>query len=390
MKLCIYGGSFNPPHVGHAAAIKAAQAALKLDEVRVMPAATPPHKRLPAGSPDAEERLALCRLAFEGMDGVTVSDLELRREGKSYTVDTVRALLETEPDAELYLLIGTDMLATFEEWYCFEEILRHVTLLAAAREDDELETVRAHAEHLRAAYNARVIVIETPPLPLSSTQLRRLLPERHGEAYLAEKVYERVIQRRLYEAKPSLDYLREQSYPFLHPRRVAHVWGCEHEARRLALRWGADEMDAAEAGILHDITKKFEMREQLLLSEKYGIINDNLELENIKLLHAKTGAAMSRDLFGVPEHIESAIRWHTTARESMTLLEQIIYMADYIEPTREFPGVERLRALAYEDLTAAMILGLEMGLEELRERGTEPHPNSLAALKWFRERGTQS
>ena len=384
MRLCIYGGSFNPPHVGHAAAVRAAQREANLDEVRVIPAAMPPHKALASGSPGAEERLELCRLAFGDLPGVTVSDLELRREGKSYTVDTVRAIRAEEPDAELCLLVGTDMLRTFDEWREFQTILQNVTLLASARDDDELETVRFHAARLEREYGARVEVIETPPLPLSSTQIRRLLPERHGAEFLAPKVYARIVRKRLYGAKPSLDWLREESYSFLHPRRVAHVWGCEHEARSLAKRWGADEGDAAEAGILHDITKKLTPAEQLLLSEKYGIINDTNELENAKLFHAKTGAALSRDLFGVPEEIESAIRWHTTAHENMTLLEQIIYLADYIEPTRDFPGVERLRKLAYEDLRAAMILGLEMGLEEIRAEGREPHDNSVRALEWFR------
>ncbi len=384
MRLCIYGGSFNPPHVGHAAAVRAAQREASLDEVRVIPAAMPPHKALASGSPDAEERLELCRLAFGDMPGVTVSDLELRREGKSYTVDTVRALRAENPEAELCLLVGTDMLRTFDEWREFQTILSQVTLLATAREDDELALVQHHAERLRRDYGARVEVIETPPFPLSSTQVRRLLPERHGVEFLAPKAYERVIRRRLYGARPSLDWLREESYPFLQPRRVAHVWGCEHEARSLARRWGADEWDAAEAGILHDITKKLTPAEQLLLSEKYGIINDTNELANSKLFHAKTGAALSRDLFGVPEEIENAIRWHTTAHENMTLLEQIVYLADYIEPTRDFPGVERLRALAYEDLRAAMILGLEMGLEEIRAEGRAPHENSVRALEWFR------
>ena len=387
MRLCIYGGSFNPPHVGHAAAVRAAQREANLDEVRVIPAALPPHKQLASGSPDAAERFELCSLAFGAMPGVTVSDLELRREGKSYTVDTVRALRAENPDAALCLLVGTDMLRTFDEWHEFRTILENVTLLASARDDDELETVRRHAARLERDYGARVEVIETPPLPLSSTQIRRLLPERHGVEFLAPKVYARIITKRLYGAKPSLDWLREESYPFLHPRRVAHVWGCEHEARRLARRWGAAEGDAAEAGILHDITKKLTPAEQLLLSEKYGIINDTNELANSKLFHAKTGAALSRDLFGVPEEIESAIRWHTTAHENMTLLEQIIYLADYIEPTRDFPGVERLRKLAYEDLRAAMILGLEMGLEEIRSEGREPHANSVRALEWFRQEG---
>ena len=390
MRLCIYGGSFNPPHLGHVAAVKAAQQKLMLDEVRLIPAAMPPHKRLAARSPSPEERFELCRLAFDGIPGVTVSDLELKREGKSYTVDTVRALRAAEPEAELYLLIGTDMAATFEEWYCFEEILSSVTLAITAREDDELEIVLRHAQHLIEDCGAKAIVIQTPPLPVSSTQIRRLLSERHGAEFLPEAVYARIIQKRLYEARPSLDYLREQSYPMLQPRRVAHVWGCEHEARRLAERWGGDVSDAAEAGILHDITKKFSLTDQLLLSEKYGIINDTIETANPKLLHAKTGAAMSRDLFGVPAHIESAIRWHTTGHENMTLLEKIIYLADYIEPTRDFPGVERLRALAYSDLDAAMALGLEMSLQELEDAGTKPHPNTVSALRWLREQGVRA
>ena len=145
MRLCIYGGSFNPPHVGHAAAVRAAQREAGLDEVRVIPAAMPPHKQLASGSPDAEERFHLCELAFVDIPGVTVSDMELRREGKSYTVDTVRALRAENPEAELCLLVGTDMLRTFDEWCEFREILDAVTLLATARDDDELAAVRRHA-----------------------------------------------------------------------------------------------------------------------------------------------------------------------------------------------------------------------------------------------------
>ena len=389
MKLAIYGGSFNPPHLGHAAAIRAVLDAIRPDELRVIPAATPPHKKLPAGSPSAAERLRLAELAFGNIPGVTVSDMELKREGKSYTADTVRALRRENPGATLYLIIGTDMLETFAEWHDFRSILRSVTLVALAREIGELDAVRDAASRLRRDCGARVRVLSAKPLPVSSTQLRMLLPMRHGREFLNDAVYAAIIRKRLYHAQPDFDWLREQSYPMLKPRRVAHVWGCEHEARKLAERWGADADLAAEAGILHDITKKFELSEQLLLSEKYGIINDTIELSNLKLLHAKTGACMARDLYGVPDAIYQAIRWHTTGRPDMSLLEKIIYLADYIEPTRDFEGVEPLRALAYADLDRAMLLGLEMSLDELREKGVEPHPNTADALEWYRKQGEQ-
>lgn len=94
------------------------------------------------------------------------------------------------------------------------------------------------------------------------------------------------------------------------------------------------------------------------LCRKYAIICDTAETENPKLLHAKTGAALARDLFGVSDEIYEAIRWHTTGKPDMRTLEKIIYLADYIEPTRDFPGLDRLRELAYEDLDKAMALGL--------------------------------
>lgn len=387
MSIAIYGGSFNPPHLGHTAAILAVQRAARPERFLVIPAADPPHKALAQGSPPAAERLELARLAFGGLPGVEVSDMELARAGKSYTADTVRALAAAHPDEELLLVVGTDMLCSFAQWHDFRDILARATLVALARESGEEALLRRAAQALRTEYGARVTVVPAQPLPMSSTEIRALLCRRRGVELLAPEVYAEIIRLRLYGAKPSLDWLREQSYPMLKPRRISHVWGVEHEARRLALRWGCDADDAAEAGILHDITKKFELSDQLRLSESYGIINDAVETANTKLLHAKTGAALARARFGVPDEIYDAIRWHTTGRANMTLLEKVVYMADYIEPSREFDGVERLRALAYEDLDAAMVLGLEMSLEDLTAGGITPHRNTVDALAWYRQQG---
>ena len=140
---------------------------------------------------------------------------------------------------------------------------------------------------------------------------------------------------------------------------------------------------AREAGILHDITKKLGLEELLILCSKYDILNDALENKSEKLLHSKTGAALSRDLFGISDDVYSAIRWHTTGREDMTLLEKIIYLADYVEPNRDFEGVEPLRKLCYEDLNAAMELGLKMSIEDLEERGSPIHQKTLEAYEYY-------
>lgn len=384
MRLAFYGGSFNPPHPAHVRACRLACASLKPDKLLVIPAAVPPHKPLPEGSPDAEERLRLTRIAFRDVPEAEVSDMELHRAGMSYSSDTVRELQGMYPRAELVMIMGTDMLLSFETWHEWRDILSRASLAVLPRNAGDIGPIKAAAARMKREYGAVIYVLDVAPLPMSSSQMREMLLSRRGADELDPEVYERIIKVRDYGAKPQLDWLRKKVYTtWLKPTRVPHVAGCEQEAVKLAERWGEDTGDAAEAGILHDITKKLTMSEQLKLAEKYGIVFDALERENIKLTHAITGAALSRDLFGVTDRVYDAIRWHTTGKPDMTLLEKIIYLADYIEPTRDFDGVEPLRALAYEDIDAAMALGLKMSLEELTANGIVPHSDSVEALKWY-------
>ena len=386
MKIAIYGGSFNPPHLGHVEAARTVASVLAPDRLLIVPASVPPHKELADGSPTAQQRLELCRLAFADIPGVEVSDMELRREGKSYSYDTVRQLREENPDAQLILVVGTDMLLSFEKWYQFHYLMENCALAVLAREEDDLDELRAAAARLRETYDADVTVLPHEPIAISSETIRERLETRGGEDYLSDAVYAEIIRHRYYGARPSLPWLREKVLEHLDEHRVAHVAGCESEAVRLATHWGEDPELAAEAGILHDITKSLSYDEQLQLCEKYGIINDNSELEAPKLLHAKTGAAMARELFGVSDTVYEAIRWHTTGKPDMSLFEKILYLADYIEPTRDFEGIDELRELAFSDLDGAMVLGLGMTIDEIRRSGREPYVDTLDAYAWYKEK----
>ena len=386
MKIAIYGGSFNPPHLGHVEAARTVASALAPDRLLIVPASVPPHKELADGSPTAQQRLELCRLAFADIPGAEISEMELRREGKSYSYDTVRLLREENPDAQLILVVGTDMLLSFEKWYQFRYLLENCTLAVLARGEDDLDELRAAAAYLRTTYDADVTVLPHEPIAISSETIRERLETRGGEDYLSDAVYAEIIRHRYYGARPSLPWLREKVLEHLDEHRVAHVAGCESEAVRLAMHWGEDPELAAEAGILHDITKSLSYNEQLQLCEKYGIINDNSELEAPKLLHAKTGAAMARELFGVSDTVYEAIRWHTTGKPDMSLFEKILYLADYIEPTRDFEGIDELRELAFSDLDGAMVLGLGMTIDEIRRSGREPYVDTLDAYAWYKEK----
>ena len=390
MRVLIYGGSFNPPHRGHEAALHSAAAAIRPDRIMVVPAGMPPHKQLADGSPDNDARLRLSELAFLDEPGVEVLDIELRRLGKSYTVDTLQEISDRFEDVELYFLVGTDMLLSMEKWYQFDQILSTCTLVALPRGEGDYPEMEKAAQMLRQTYGARIVLIRKNPLPMASTDLRATLRVRQGRDKLSEPVYAEIIRRRYYGAKPELDWLREKAYAWLKPTRVPHVRGTEQEAVRLAKRWGAAEGDAAEAAILHDITKKLSPEEQLRLYEKYDIMTDAAEHAEPRLYHARTGAALSRDLFGAPDEIAGAIEWHTTGRPGMGLLEKIIYLADFIEPSRrDFPGLEEVRALAYDDLDAAMIRALELSMDEVRGRGATPHPRSVQTMEWLLGRRTE-
>ena len=387
MRVLVYGGSFDPPHLGHAHALRRAAEYLRPDRVLLVPCARPPHKPLPEGVPTAEERLSLVRRMAEELPGAEVSELDMRREGPAYTSLLLADLAREMPGAELIFLMGTDMLLSFETWHEPGKILSLSSLAVMTRAAGESETVLAAADRLRERYGACVTLVPSDPVEVSSTELRQLLPLRQGEELIPPAVYSEIIRCRHYGAKPRFSWLREQVDGHLKPARIPHVRGTEQEAIRLAERWGEDPGLAAEAAIVHDMTKREPLAEQLRLCQTYGIIPDDRERVSEKLLHAKTGAALAKALFGLPEAAVSAVRWHTTGRAGMTRLEQILYLADYIEPTRSgFDGLEELRVLAYRNLDEAMLLGLRLSLAEIRARGEEPHEDSLQAEAYFASR----
>jgi len=383
VRTLLYGGSFNPPHLGHMDAVRAALAQGWADRVIVMPTAASPHKPLPLLSPSAEERYALCVLAFAGMDGVEVSNLELKRGGVSYTSDTVDTLQKLCFEDEIGLLLGTDMFLTLEHWHEYEELFAETHILVLPREENELPLLREKSAEYMARYHWSIQVVDKPPLPLSSTEVRRALPERKGREILSEAVYAEIIRRRYYGAKPDLSWLREQGYAMLKPRRIPHVQGCEELAVAMAERWGVDRGRAAEAAILHDCTKKLGAEEQLEICTRFGIEPDETEKANEQLLHSKSGACIAKERFGVDEGIASAIFWHTTGKADMSVLEKILYLADAAEPNRDYPGVEKLRRLCMEDLDAAMVLGLRMSLDTVKKRGQKTHDMSRKALEFL-------
>ena len=391
MKIGIYGGTYNPPHTGHLQAAKQAVRLLELDKLLLIPDRIAPHKEIPAGSPAPEQRLQMLRIASGGEAKMEVSDIELRREGASFSYLTVEALREEYPEAELILLMGTDMFLSFHTWREPERIMKQATLGVFYRgEKGEREKILAQKQILEAQ-GAKVELVENEILSISSTQLRRLIAFRCAGEFLPAGVEDYIRENGLYDTGANwknlpMEQLEEVTLRLLNPNRVNHVLGCRDAAVELAKRWGADETDAARAGLLHDITKALDGPLQLTLCREYGTILDEFGYKYPKTLHALTGSLVADRIFGESEAVVTAICHHTTGRAGMSLLEKIIYVADYMEPCRNFPGVEKLRQLAFSDIDAALKLGLEMTLEHLKNLGDEVSPASREALEYLNER----
>ncbi len=390
MNIGIYGGTFDPPHLGHMGAAQAAIELLGLDKIIFVPAKQPPHKDLSGNSAAPEQRLAMTRLMADSLlmpEKVSVDDLELERAGKSYTSDTLRQLRQRYPEDQLWLLMGTDMFLTLQAWHECQVILSLAGVAAFARaEADSPQTFFRQKEMLEARFGAQVRLLELPKIyNVSSTQIR----ERGDGADLPVAVWGYILRNGLYGVNRDLkrlndDDLRACSLSMVYAKRHAHILGVEQEAVKLAQLWGCDETLARRAAILHDCTKYWPPQRHLDYCREYGLELDELELKSEKLLHAKTGALVARHIFGQPDAVFDAIFCHTTGKRDMTLLDKIVYIADYMEPNRDFPGVERLRELAYTDLDAAVILGCEMSIEEMEEKGREVHPNTRMALESLR------
>ncbi len=395
MKLGVFGGTFNPPHMGHVTMARTAVEQLGLDKLLLIPAGIPPHKQLPAGSATSEQRWEMVQL-MAGAVGkcAEASDMELRREGKSYTSDTLLSLREEYGDAEIWLLMGSDMFLSLHTWHAPDIICREASIAAFSRnEADERAAFEKQKAFLEQTFNARIAIMDNPYLiEVSSTELREGLSKDEGEELLPTAVWGYVQREHLYGADTDLkhlavDELRPIALSYLKPKRMAHVLGTERTAAELARRYGVDETEARVAALLHDCTKKLELDEQLKLCEQYHIDMDDMERTTLKLQHSRTGAEIARHVFGVSDEVYRAIRYHTTGRPDMTLLEKILYIADYMEPNRKFDGVEEIRAATERSLDEGILLGLTMTIEEMKGYGTPIHHLTMDAREYLIQQG---
>lgn len=182
----------------------------------------------------------------------------------------------------------------------------------------------------------------------------------------------------------TLEEMKKQLEETLSPKRFKHSIGVMDTAVKLAEKYGEDRGKAAIAGILHDCARNIEGQEVLELCGRYGIEVNYITNLQPQLLHGPLGAALARDVYGVEdEDVIRAIACHTTGREDMTLLDKIVFIADYIEPGRKFHGVDKVRDLAYKDLDKAILISLDNTIKHILDKGVLIHPDTINARNFI-------
>lgn len=198
MNIGIFGGTFNPVHNGHVRLLQGVMNEVKFEKVIVLPSRIPPHKQV-SQLASGEDRLNMCRLAFEDTKGVEISDWELRQSGKSYSVVTLRHFHKLYPESKLFFIMGSDMLLSFHRWYCYEEILSLASLICISRSgSDTTEKLRKYASGLKAK-GGEVIIIEQQPFEVSSTQIREMIRKNNDcTCNLNKNVVKYILDKNLY------------------------------------------------------------------------------------------------------------------------------------------------------------------------------------------------
>lgn len=205
MRIGIMGGTFNPPHTGHINAAEAACRELSLSKLILIPTATPPHKEMAKDSATAEQRLYMTGLLAKIL-GAEVSDIEIARGGKSYTVDTLTALSLEYPGNELWLIVGTDMFLTLEEWKNPERIFELASITCVPRSNDDREKLLSYSKVLREKYGAVTRIIDVPAVTISSSELRPETQAEEMKKFIPEAILSYIRENKLYaKAAAELD-----------------------------------------------------------------------------------------------------------------------------------------------------------------------------------------
>lgn len=361
-KIAVLGGSFDPVHFGHIDIVENLEKIF--DRVIVMPSYVSPFK---SGATDAAVRLRLCKKAFES-EKTEVSRYEIAKMGVSYSVDTAAYLAKKYAGQKLFWVIGSEELVRLESWHDIDRLKTLVEFYVVPRPEFDID------ETVVRSLKKRKIKLKTAKfsgVDISSTRIRIDMAFGKPNCYMPDFVYAYAVKNGLFN--PYGKYAAALGN-MINERRIEHTYRAAVRGAQLAKLYGANVNDAVIACILHDIGKdkpeKFENK-----VDTHGYPD--------KCAHAPIGAHIAKDVFDVSDEIAEAIRTHSTGDENMSLLGEIVYLADKTESGRKYKSFSYLCELCATDRALAMLYALR---EVNSLDGAEPNKYSKRALKYYSAR----
>lgn len=393
-RIGILGGTFDPIHNGHLMIAEAAMQEYDLSKMIFIPTGV---SYMKTNVTHPFFRYDMVKRAIGAHPNYEISDVEIQREGNTYTCDTIAFFKEKYPDAELYFIIGTDSLFSLQKWRNVEYIFKNCTILCATRNgeystEDTRTAEEEKAEALKKQYNANICFIHCKPMDISSTDIRNYRHKNPNNCMdtleIPQCVADYILCHDLYDEKT--DKIHDLLTEDLKPKRLRHTIGVVETAVKLAKKWGCDCVKARFAALLHDCAKYTDIKDKLALCAKYKVSVSDIELANPELLHAKAGALLAHTRYDIQDQeILSAIYYHTTGKPDMNLLEQIIFVSDYIEPGRNHSDkLPEYRELAMKDLnlvTAKILKDTVKYLKKQREKNCIIDPQTNEAYEFYKK-----
>jgi len=387
LKLGILGGSFAPVHNGHIFLAEKAIAELKLDRVVFVPAYRSPFKLDEGIEITAKDRIDMLAASIVGDYRFDIDICEIRREGISYTINTLEDILERYlPDGKPALIIGDDLATDFLKWRESNTILRLADVAIAHRVNSKM-----------VDYPFAHIIIKNETLNISSHEIRRRIGEGGDwQGLVPPEAVAIIKERKLYgyngDSRPEpppdsvIQRIETAARETLSTERFLHSRHTAIHAYDLCRRFGLDPMDGYLAGIGHDLAKQIENKQMLNIVKTAGMDISALEMDKPNLLHGKAAAVLLRERFSIHnEDVLEAVAIHTSGSENMGQLAKVIFIADKTEASRNIDSA--LRRMCMEDTLDNILLAvLEKSIAKVKAKGMDVSDDSLRLLKKLKER----
>ena len=369
MKIAIFGGTFNPVHTEHVNMVLAVKRELNPDKIIIVPTFMPPHKNVrPASGAD---RINMLEIAFKDISGVEISDYEIKSGGTSYTYLTVGHFKELYADAELYLIVGGDMLKDFKTWKYPERILDTATLAVFCREDYPFNTEEERA-YFKKRFNKDFLLLSYKGKEVSSTAIRTFLAFGLMPDGVDAGVFEYATVHGVYPADKYQRYILKR----LPEKRVIHTANVVICALKKAKELNLDYEKVRIAATLHDCAKYDDYRRYDGFTLPNGVPQP--------VIHAFLGAFVAETVLSVKdEEILDAIRYHTSGKADMSMLAKLIFVADMIEKGRDYEGVDILRAQFDKDFESCFRMCLNEEMMHLINKKTYIYDKTLEAFDCY-------